>query len=154
VQGAKDMKGGDRQPGQLRRDIIGDASKTKNLDVQYFAGRLHGLQVLAAVVAQAQVELVSFDGFPDGVVVPIELVSDGCADEVGPVGVETLLHEEIDMAQVDIAKVDRDLLAVRCLRSKFMHIACHIYPPATISLDGKWRVKPSRSSPDANRPLN
>ena len=61
VQGAKDVKGGDRLPRQLGRDIAGDAGETENLDVQHFAGRLHGLEVLAAVVAKAQVELVSFD---------------------------------------------------------------------------------------------
>ena len=115
MQGAKDVKGGDRLPRQLRRDIVGDAGETENLDVQHFAGRLDGFEVLAAVVTQAQVELVSFDRFLDGIVMPVKLVSNGCPDEVGPIGVEALLDEEIDMAEVDIAKVDRDLLAIRCL---------------------------------------
>ena len=106
------MKGRDRLPRQLGRDIVGDAGETENLDVQHFSGRLDGLEILAAVVAQAEVELVSRHRFLDGIVVPIELVSNGCPDEIGPIGVEALLHEEIDMAQVDIAEVDRDLLAV------------------------------------------
>ena len=59
MQGAKDMKGGDRLPRQLGRDIVGDARETQNLNVQDFAGRLHGLKVLAAVVPQAEVELVA-----------------------------------------------------------------------------------------------
>ena len=63
VQGAKDMKGGDGLPGQFRRDIRGNAGETEDLNVQHFAGRLHGLEVLAAVVAQAEVELVSSTDF-------------------------------------------------------------------------------------------
>jgi hypothetical protein len=61
--------------------------------------------------------------------VPIELVSNGCPDEVGPVGVEALLDEEIDMAQVDITQVDRDLLTIRSLGSKFVYIVGHRHPP-------------------------
>ena len=141
MQGAKDVKGGDRLPRQLRRDIVGDAGETENLDVQYFASRLHGLEVLAAVVAQAQVELVSFHRFPDGIVVPIKLVSDGRPDEVGPVGVEALLDEEIDMAEVDIAEVDRDLLAVRALgRSSCTLFAIFaILSPSVWMVYGWWR---------------
>ena len=41
-----------------------------------------------------------------------ELVADRRPDEVGPVGEEPLLHQEVDPAEVDVAEVDRDLLAV------------------------------------------
>lgn len=147
MQGAKDVKGGDRLPRQLRCDIVGDASKTEHLDVQHLAGRLRGLQVLAAVVAQAEVKLVAVDGFPDGIIVPIELVSNGCPDEVGPVGVEALLHEEIDMSQVDLAQIDRDLLAIRSPWSKFVHVGRHSRPPLAICMDGIWMVGVASSSP-------
>ena len=147
MQGAKDMKGGDRLPRQFRRDIVGDTGETENLDVQHFAGRLHRFEVLAAVVAKAQVELMSFDGFLDGIGMPVELVSNGRPDEVSPVGVEAVLDEEIDMAEVDIAKVDRDLLAIRSLRSKFAYVIAivAILLPSAWMVFGWWR--PVSSSP-------
>ena len=43
---------------------------------------------------------------------PVELVADGRADEVATVGVEALLHQEVDPAEIDIAEIERDLLAV------------------------------------------
>jgi hypothetical protein len=39
-----------------------------------------------------------------------DLVADGGADQVGAVGVEPFLHKKIDLAEVDEAHVDRDLL--------------------------------------------
>src|SRR5438874_13598201 len=39
-----------------------------------------------------------------------ELVADGGADEVGAVGVEALLDEQVDLAEIDRAEVDGDLL--------------------------------------------
>lgn len=53
MQGTKDVKGGDCLPRQFGRDITGDAGETENLDVQHFAGRQHGLQVVATVLTQA-----------------------------------------------------------------------------------------------------
>lgn len=98
VQGTEDVEGGDRLPGQFGRDVTSDAGKSKHLNVQHFASRLRGFEILAAVVAQAEIELVSLDRLPDRVVVPVELVADSRADEVGSIGVEALLDEEIDMA--------------------------------------------------------
>jgi hypothetical protein len=134
------MKGCDRLPGQLRRDIISDTGETKNLDVQHFAGRLHGFKVLTAVMAQAQVKLAAVDRFPDGIVVPIELVANGRPDEVGPVGVKALLDQEINMAEIDIAEVNRDLLAVSGLWPKFVQVVRHpIIPSPSAWMVNGWR---------------
>ena len=46
-----------------------------------------------STVPQTKVELVSRQGLLDGVVVTIELITDRGADEVGAVGVKTLLHQ-------------------------------------------------------------
>jgi hypothetical protein len=77
----------------------------------------------------------------------IKLVSNGCPDEVSPIGVEAFLHKEIDMAEVDIAQIDRDLLAIGRLWSKFVHVAGHSRPPDTIRMDGNWMVGVASSSP-------
>ncbi len=42
----------------------------------------------------------------------VELVADRGADEVGPVGVESVLDHQVDMAEIDEAKIDGDLLAI------------------------------------------
>jgi hypothetical protein len=105
-------------------------------------------------MAQAEIELVPFDRLPDGTVVPIKLDSNGRPDEVGSVGVEALLDEKVDMAQIDIAEVDRDLLAICSLRPKFMHIVCHGHHPHTISMDGRWQVHQATSTPTFDLLLN
>ena len=60
--------------------------------------------------------------------VPFKLVANGGPDEVGSVGVESLLHHEVDMAEVHIAEVDGDLLAVGGLGPQFVYIVGHFLP--------------------------
>ena len=62
-------------------------------------GGLRGFQIVPAVVAQAQFDALSGDGLLGCVRMPLDLVADGGADEVGAIGVEPLLHQEIDMAR-------------------------------------------------------
>jgi len=45
-----------------------------------------------------------------------ELISDCRANEVGPIGIEPFLHEQIDLPQVDQSEIDGDFLGVRALR--------------------------------------
>jgi hypothetical protein len=54
-----------------------------------------------------------------------ELVADRRPDEIRPVRVETLLHEEVDPPEIDIAEVDRDLLALGHPLPQLTHIVCH-----------------------------
>jgi hypothetical protein len=49
---------------------------------------------------------------PDHVGVAFELIADCGSNEIGPVRVETLLHHEVDLPEVDVTEIDRDLLAV------------------------------------------
>ena len=131
------MNGGDGFPRQLGRNICCDHRQPEHLDVKRLAGRLQGLQVLPAVLTQAEVELVPSNGLLDGVAVAIELIADRCSDEVGAVGIKTLLHQEVDVAEIDIAEVDRDLLAVT---PPFGRSSCTLpvisYHPYTIHMDG------------------
>jgi hypothetical protein len=70
--------------------------------------------------------------------VAIELISDRRPDEVGAIGVEALLHQQIDMTEVNEAEIERDLLAFGGLRPKLPNIACHYRHPYTIHMDGIW----------------
>jgi len=58
----------------------------------------------------------------------IELVTDRGADKVGTIGVEPLLHEKIDMTQVNVTEIDRYLLAIGRLRSKLAYIVAMACP--------------------------
>ena len=70
------------------------------------------LQLFAAKVSQTEVETAARDRLPGGVGVPLDLVSDCSADEVGAVRIEAVPHEQVDVAEVDEAEIDGDLLAV------------------------------------------
>jgi hypothetical protein len=45
-----------------------------------------------------------------------EVISDCRTNEVRPIGIEPLPHEQIDLPQVDQSEIDGDLLGVRALR--------------------------------------
>src|SRR5271169_2383002 len=79
------------------------------------------------------------DGLLDRVVMAVKLVANGCPDKVRTIGIEPLLHEEIDMTEVDVAEVDGDLLAIGRLRSKLTYVASHQFHPLSICMDGIWR---------------
>ena len=128
VQGAEDMDGRNGPARQFRGHVVGDAGEAQHLDVKHFAGRLRGLEVQARVLAQAQIELVARNGFAHHVMMTFELVADGRSDEVGAVGIEPVLHQKIDMAEVDKPEVDGDLLAVGRLGPKLLHVSCHDRP--------------------------
>jgi len=52
------------------------------------------------------------DRLLDGIRVSGELVADRRPDEVGAIGVEALMHQQIDMAKVDESDVDCDFLSL------------------------------------------
>src|SRR6185312_7462683 len=102
--------------------------QAQHVDAQRLAPLPRGLEVGAAVMPQAEVQRLSRYRLTYHVGVAVELVANGGADEVGPVGVESLLHHEVDMAEVHVAKVDRDLLAVGGPGSQVLHVAHHFTP--------------------------
>ena len=100
--------------------------------------RLHRLQLLAAEASEAEFEGVPHDRLLDGVGVRGELVADRRSDEVGAIGIETFAHQEIDMAKVDEAEVDRDLFAVAGPVSQPVNLRSHRC--LSIHMDGIWMV--------------
>ena len=112
--------------GKLRRDVRGDAGKAQHMDVELLAGGAHRFEILAAVVAQTEVQALVGHRALQRIGVALELVADRGADEVGAVRVEALLHHQVDLPKVDVAEIDRDFLAVAGLRSQLMHVACHL----------------------------
>jgi hypothetical protein len=70
---------------------------------------------------------------------PLDLIADRRADEVRPVGIEAVLHQQIDVTEIDVAEIDRDLLGLAYLRPKFLDVISHLNP--TICMDGIWLEK-------------
>ena len=61
---------------------------------------------------QPELELPARHGLTDGVVLPLELVSNGRADEISAICVEAVADHEIHASEVDEAKVDGNFFAV------------------------------------------
>ena len=58
----------------------------------------------AAKVSQAVVETAARDGLPGGFAVPLDLVADCGANEVGAGCVEAVSQEQIDVTEVGVAE--------------------------------------------------
>src|SRR5215475_11275713 len=135
-----------RRARKLGRDVRSNAGEAEHLELHRLAGGTDRLEVLAAVVPQAEVEPLPVGGLLDHVGVTLELVADRGPDEVGAVRIEAFLHHQIDMAEIDVAEIDRDLLAVAGPGPERKHIASthiepSIYLPITIHMDGtRWLV--------------
>src|SRR3954467_11893655 len=101
-------------------------------------------------MARAQFDALSGDGLLGCLRMPLDLVADGGADEVGAIGVEALLHQKVDMAEIDVAEIDRDLLGVATLASELNYVVVsHFDHPNAIQLDGKWGCNPGHQGPRA-----
>src|SRR5271163_846432 len=72
-------------------------------------------------------------GLLDRLVLAVKLVANGCADKVGTIRIESLLHEEVDMTKVNVAEIDGDLLTIARPRSKLAHVVGHPYAILTPS---------------------
>ena len=92
------------------------------------AGGLDGLQIFAAVVTKTQVDRFAGDGLLDDIGVPLKLIADRCADKVGAVGIEAFLHHQINVAEIDVTKIDLDLLGVAWSRSQLLNVAHKLLP--------------------------
>src|SRR3954467_6195149 len=125
VEGTEHLDRGDRGAGQLGRDVLGDTGQPQHPNIERLPGGLRGFQIVPAVVAQAEFDALASNGLLGCVRMPLDLVANGGADEVGAIGVEPLLHQEIDMPEIDITEVDRDLLGIAGLGAEFVDIVGH-----------------------------
>src|SRR3972149_2868627 len=104
-----------------------EAREPKRLDVKLFTSLLHRLQIRASVMPETELERVPHDGLLDLFPVGRKLVADGGANEVGPVGIEPLLDQQIDVTQAHVAQVDRDLFGVAHFFAKAMNLSGHVH---------------------------
>src|SRR5258708_18006000 len=126
MEGSEHRHRSDGGAGQIGRDVLGDGRQAENVDVQHLAGASCRLEIFAAVVPQPKVKALSDRRLLYDVRVPLELVADGRSDEIGTVGIESLLHHQIDLTQVDVTEVDGDLLGVGRFWPQVAHIVSHL----------------------------
>jgi hypothetical protein len=55
----------------------------------------------------------------------LELIPDCSADEVGAIRVEPFLNQQVDVTEIDVTEVYRDLLVVRAPGSELMDTVYH-----------------------------
>jgi hypothetical protein len=92
VQGSKHGDRGNGGAGKVGRDVIGDAGKPQNIDLQHFTGPPRRFEILPAVGSQTELQAFSDRGLFDYVRMALKLVTDRRSNEIGAVGVEPVLH--------------------------------------------------------------
>src|SRR5687767_14648578 len=127
AQGAKHRNGGNRLPGELRGHVVVDRREPQHVDLEPFSGLHDLLEVLPGIALQAEHHLASRNAALEDVTMRKKLVADRGADEVGAVGIEPVLDQQIDVPEIDEPQVDGDLLRFSAL--------CH---PCTILLPSTW----------------
>src|SRR4051812_17192190 len=134
---------GDGGDGEFGSDVLGDGGEPQDTDIEHLPRVPRRLEVFSAEVAEAKIHALARHGLPDHVGMPFDLIADRGSYEVGAVGVEPLLHQQIDMAEIDIAEIDGDLLAVRHLRSDLGYVAGHLISILSPSVWMVNRIGPS-----------
>ena len=92
------------------------------MDFQHFSGSTRSFEIFATVMPQSEVQTLPDCRPLHHVGVAFELTADCRPNEIGPVRIETFLHHEVDLPEVDIAEIDRDLLAVGGLWAELMYL--------------------------------
>jgi hypothetical protein len=114
--------GSNRRAGKLRSDIPGNAGEPQHTDMDHLAGGKSRLQIFSAEMTQPKLHLLAPNRLLDGIGMPLELVSDGGPDKVGSVRVEPFLNHQIDMTEIDMPEIYRDLFALPGPPSKLVGI--------------------------------
>src|SRR5262249_9423748 len=109
VQGAKHRDRCNERQRKRRRHVGGNGGEPEHLDVKLFTGGFDGLEIRARIVPKTKLQRMPHDRFPDLLAMGRKLVADGRANEVRAVGIKAFLHQQIDMAEVDVTQVDGDL---------------------------------------------
>ena len=86
-------------------------------------------------MAKAELELAVCDRLFHRVDVPIELVADCRPNEIGAIGIDAFLNQQIDMPQIDVSQINVIFSLSACAKRPFL---VHLHHPHTIHMDGIW----------------
>src|SRR5690242_10171315 len=137
VQSAEHDNRGNCLAGELGGHIWSDTGQAQDMDVQLLPGVTRRLQIFAAVLPQTQIQALSISGALDHLRVAFELIPDRRPNEIGAVRIKALPDHEIDLAQVDVTDVDRDLLGIARLRAQIPNV---VRVHAAISRPSSWMI--------------
>lgn len=112
VKGAEHLDRFDGGDCELGCYVVGDARQAHDLDVQHLPGSARPFEIGASDMLQAEHERAARDRSLHLVRVQRQLIPDGGPDDVGTVGVEAFLDEEVDLAEIDDTEVDGELLGL------------------------------------------
>jgi hypothetical protein len=87
---------------------------------------------------------VARDRLPDWLTLAFKLGANGGADEIRAIGIKSFLHQEIDLAEVDEAEIDRDLFAIDSFRSKLWNLRHLTIPSPSAWMHMGWFGRLSR----------
>jgi hypothetical protein len=76
MQGSEYGNRGDGGAGEIRGDVLRDAGKAEDVDVQHLTGSLRRLEIRARVVPEAEIKAFAGGGLLDHVGVAFELIAD------------------------------------------------------------------------------
>ena len=96
------------------------------MDLQHFSGSTCRFKIVATVVPQTQIQTLAERRLLDHVGMAFELIADCGSNEIGPIRIEALLDHEVDLPEVNVAEIDRDLLTVCGLWAELMYNLSHI----------------------------
>src|SRR5436190_2220586 len=134
----------DRLQCQRRRNVVGNADESQYVDAQprsRFPGRF---EIAPRELLQTQHECAPSNRLAQRIGMGGELIADGSANQVRPVRVEALLDKQVDLAEIDSAKIDGDLFAVGGPRlvgdvGVFFHLGA-ILPPSSGMVKHRGKV--------------
>ena len=119
---------------QFRGDVS-DTRKANHFNMEFLPRLTHGLRSSLSS-SQTQFQRVPNHRLRDGIRLGRELIADGRPDKIAAVRVEPFLDEEVDTAEVHIAKIDRDFSDLPA----FSRSAVTFDMAISIQLDGIWMV--------------
>ncbi len=131
LQGTQNSECSNGFAAQIGSDVQSDDGQPQHANVKHVARSQHRRKFGRSDVADAKIDTFAGDDFADRVGVRLYLVADCGADEIGPIGIESLLHKKFDLAKINEAKVDRDLFGIWLFGKRGHRFAC---------LPSKWMV--------------
>jgi hypothetical protein len=100
----------DRGSCQLGRDVGGNGEKSKDAKIELLAGCAHFFELVPIEQPKSEIERVPRYSLVDDARLPRDLVANCGADEIGSIGVKSLINEKIDLPEINVPEVDRYLL--------------------------------------------
>lgn len=89
-----------------------NSGEPENANIDTASSGSHRFKLFSAVMLQAEIEVLATRRPLEDIGVSFELIANRGADEIGAVGKKALAHQQIDLTEVDEAKINRNFLRV------------------------------------------